>query len=124
MHIYKHIHTVNREDVDAAERNGLARPALYRLKLTSQKIKTLVEGIKSIALQEEPIGRLTDRTELADGLVLDKITSPIGVLLIIFESRPDCLPQVSFIICVLTVLMMPLAGLHFCVGSDFVTPSL
>lgn len=86
---------VNSEDVDAAERNGLSGPALYRLKLTSQKIKTLVEGIKSIGLQEEPIGRLTDRTELADGLVLDKITSPIGVLLIIFESRPDCLPQIA-----------------------------
>lgn len=52
-------------------------------------------GIRSIAEQEEPLGRLLSRMELADGLVLDKVSSPIGVLLIIFEARPDALPQIA-----------------------------
>ena len=86
---------VNTEDVTAAEKSGITGPSLKRLKLTPEKLRTLVEGIRSIAAQDEPIGELLTRTELADGLVLEKLTSPIGVLLIIFESRPDCLPQIA-----------------------------
>ena len=87
--------TTNAEDVAAAEKSGVVGPSLKRLRLTPEKIRTLVEGIRSIAEQTEPIGELMARTELADGLLLDKITAPIGVLLIIFESRPDCLPQIA-----------------------------
>ena len=86
---------INSLDVGIAEKNGLTGASLKRLKLTSEKIKTLVDGIRSIAVQPEPIGQLLLKTELSDGLILDKITSPIGVLLIIFESRPDCLPQIA-----------------------------
>jgi gamma-glutamyl phosphate reductase len=53
------------------------------------------DGIRAIAKQEEPVGRLISRMEIAEGLVLDKVTSPIGVLLIIFEARPDALPQIA-----------------------------
>ena len=53
------------------------------------------DGIRAIAQQEEPIGRLLSRVEVAEGLVLDKVSSPIGVLLIIFEARPDALPQIA-----------------------------
>lgn len=90
---------------------GLLGQLLKRLRLTPEKIDALVDGIKSIANQEEPIGKLLSRTELADGLELQKVTCPIGrknirylelsckvvlgVLLIIFESRPDCLPQIA-----------------------------
>lgn len=67
---------------------------LNRLRLTDQKLDSLVDGIRSIARQEEPVGKVLARTELSAGLVLEKTTCPIGVLLIIFESRPDCLPQI------------------------------
>jgi len=53
----------------------------------------VTEGIKQIAATPEPVGRVLSRTQLADGLVLQKETVPIGVLLVIFESRPDALPQ-------------------------------
>jgi delta-1-pyrroline-5-carboxylate synthetase len=84
----------NKADVEAA--NGkISDSLLQRLILKPAKIAQLADGIRAIARQEEPIGRLLSRTELADGLVLDKVTSPIGVLLIIFEARPDALPQIA-----------------------------
>lgn len=54
-----------------------------------------MQGIRAVAKQADPIGKLVTQTELAEDLVLDKICCPIGVLLVIFESRPDCLPQIA-----------------------------
>lgn len=85
----------NQMDVHAAELNALDEGLLARLKLTKGKLETLADGIRSIADSEEPIGRMLKRTELASGLVLHQETAPIGVLLVIFESRPDSLPQIA-----------------------------
>lgn len=78
---------------------GLQPSLLARLQLGPSKIKTLSEGLKQIAQQcrakNGHVGCVVNRTKIAEGLVLDKITAPIGVLMVIFESRPDCLPQVS-----------------------------
>ena len=68
---------------------------MQRLKLKPQKIKQLAEGLRSIAAQEEPIGKTLSHMEIAEGLQLQKVTAPIGVLLIIFEARPDALPQIA-----------------------------
>ena len=84
----------NNADVEAAT-GKISDSLLQRLILKPAKIAQLADGIRAIARQDEPIGRLLSRTELADGLVLDKVTSPIGVLLIIFEARPDALPQIA-----------------------------
>lgn len=86
---------MNAVDLKNAEAAKLDAQVVNRLKLTPAKIKTLVDGIRAIASQPEPIGQLLQRTELAEGLELEKTSCPIGVLLIIFESRPDCLPQIS-----------------------------
>jgi len=86
----------NAEDVAAAAASGAVSAVLLsRLALTTDKLRVLCAGIRSIAAQMEPIGKLLTRTELSAGLELDKITAPIGVLLVIFESRPDCLPQIA-----------------------------
>lgn len=69
---------VNKLDLDEAMANGLNSSILNRLKLTHGKLVTLAEGIRSIAKSDEPIGKVLTRTELTEGLVLDKITSPIG----------------------------------------------
>lgn len=88
------IMAANAEDCLAAQ-GEISESVMQRLKLKHDKIKQLADGIRSIARQDEPVGKLLSRMELADGLVLDKVTSPIGVLLIIFEARPDALPQIA-----------------------------
>mmetsp|Transcript_14158 Transcript_14158/g.24160 ORF Transcript_14158/g.24160 Transcript_14158/m.24160 type:complete len:796 (-) Transcript_14158:151-2538(-) len=85
----------NKIDLDNAEKDGTALPLVRRLKLTDAKLATLSSGIRQIADQPDPLGVVQAKRELADGLVLSQITVPIGVLMIIFESRPDSMPQIS-----------------------------
>ncbi|XP_050209866.1 delta-1-pyrroline-5-carboxylate synthase-like [Mercurialis annua] len=85
----------NDADVAAAELAGLEKSLISRLALKSGKIKSLANSIRVLANMEDPIGHVLKRTELADGLLLEKTSSPLGVLLIIFESRPDALVQIA-----------------------------
>lgn len=86
----------NQKDLAEAQRNGLAKPLLNRLSLSAEKLRGLSTGLKQIAeTSHNIVGRVLRHTKLADGLTLKQITVPIGVLLVIFESRPDSLPQVA-----------------------------
>ncbi len=85
----------NREDLERSERENLAAPLLKRLKFDEAKISDAVDGIKSLIGLEDPVGKTLLSTELDDGLELYKVTCPIGVIGIIFESRPDALVQIS-----------------------------
>ena len=85
----------NRRDLEAAETDRLAPALLHRLELSPAKLSTLVEGVETLAAAADPIGRVLRRTELDDGLVLRQVASPIGVLLVIFESRPDAAIQIG-----------------------------
>ncbi|XP_054733396.1 delta-1-pyrroline-5-carboxylate synthase [Anastrepha obliqua] len=86
----------NAKDLAEAKRHGLAKPLLSRLSLNSAKLKNLSIGLKQIAeSSHKNVGRVLRHTRLADNLELKQVTVPIGVLLVIFESRPDSLPQVA-----------------------------
>jgi delta-1-pyrroline-5-carboxylate synthetase len=86
----------NQRDLNDAQRDGLAKPLLSRLSLTPAKLRGLSAGLKQIAETSHSIvGKTLRRTKLAEDLELKQITVPIGVLLVIFESRPDSLPQVA-----------------------------
>ncbi|XP_030534427.1 delta-1-pyrroline-5-carboxylate synthase isoform X1 [Rhodamnia argentea] len=85
----------NEADVAAAEKAGYERSLIARLALKPGKITNLANSIRVLAKMEDPIGRVLKRTELADGLVLEKTSSPLGVLLIVFESRPEALVQIA-----------------------------
>lgn len=74
--------------------SSLSKALAGRLKLSREKLSNLADGILSIAAQDEPLDRVLGETELAEGLVLQQRTAPIGALLIIFESRPDSMPQI------------------------------
>ncbi|XP_037547009.1 delta-1-pyrroline-5-carboxylate synthase [Nematolebias whitei] len=82
--------------VSAGNRNQQFPAVLKRLSLTPVKLSSLTIGLRQIAMAaQDGVGRVLRRTRVAQGLELEQITVPIGVLLVIFEARPDCLPQVS-----------------------------
>ncbi|RJP86751.1 MAG: glutamate-5-semialdehyde dehydrogenase [Desulfobacteraceae bacterium] len=85
----------NQADLDAAAAENLAAPLLKRLKFQKDKIQEAVEGIGSLISLVDPVGVTLSATELDRGLELYKVSSPIGVIGIVFESRPDALVQIS-----------------------------
>jgi len=85
----------NKEDLAAAEKNKLSAPLLKRLKFDEGKIKEVCDGIESLIKLDDPVGKTLAATELDKGLELYKVSCPIGVIGIIFESRPDALVQIS-----------------------------
>ncbi len=89
----------NREDVirtsKLVERGEMARPLLDRLKLSDDKIMGMAEGVRSVAALPDPVGRELSALALDDGLELTQVTTPLGVVGAIFESRPDAVPQIA-----------------------------
>uniref|UniRef100_A0A8C8CB43 Delta-1-pyrroline-5-carboxylate synthase n=1 Tax=Oncorhynchus tshawytscha TaxID=74940 RepID=A0A8C8CB43_ONCTS len=84
----------NKTDMDLAA--NLSSALLNRLSLSPAKLNSLAIGLRQIAVaSQDSVGRVLRRTRVAHNLELEQITVPIGVLLVIFEARPDCLPQVS-----------------------------
>ena len=89
------IKAANERDLEAARRDGLQAPALKRLQFDAAKLRDVCLGLEALAEMEDPVGREQMRTELAEGLVLSRVACPIGVIGVIFESRPDALVQIG-----------------------------
>ncbi len=87
--------SANQEDLSAAEKDHLAMPLLKRLKFDEGKIAQTVAGIESLMALDDPVGQTLSAIELDDGLELYKVSCPIGVIGVVFESRPDALVQIS-----------------------------
>jgi glutamate-5-semialdehyde dehydrogenase len=87
--------SANQKDLVAAEKNSVAAPLLKRLKFDENKIADVVAGIDSLIKLDEPVGKTITATELDEGLELYKVSCPIGVIGVVFESRPDALVQIS-----------------------------
>lgn len=89
----------NAEDCHAAEelvRSGkLSQAAFARLRVTEKTIREMISRLEEVARLADPIGKRLATTELDDGLILYKESCPLGVVAVIFESRPDAVPQVS-----------------------------
>ena len=89
------IFAANKADLEEAEKTGLDTPLLKRLKFNEDKLNDVVSGIESLIDLNDPVGKVTLRTTLDDGLELTRVTCPIGVIGVIFESRPDALVQIA-----------------------------
>jgi len=86
---------VNEQDLVEAQKNNLAGPLLKRLKFDESKIAQTVAGIESLIKLDDPVGKTLAATELDAGMELYKVSCPIGVIGVVFESRPDALVQIS-----------------------------
>ncbi len=85
----------NRRDLEAAAAEAVPDPLVQRLSLSPGKLETLAKGVLQLAGMPDPVGRVLSRTLLDHRLELRKVTSPLGVLLVIFESRPDAVVQIG-----------------------------
>ena len=89
------IFQANKMDMDAAEENGVTEAVKKRLKFDESKLSDVTCGIEELIKLEDPIGRTQLKRQLDEGLILERINCPIGVIGIIFEARPDALVQIS-----------------------------
>ena len=80
---------------DLAAATGLAPALAKRLKLDAVKLDTLADGARQLAARTDPLGSVLARRKLDEGLVLEQVRCPLGVLAVVFESRPDALVQIA-----------------------------
>jgi glutamate-5-semialdehyde dehydrogenase len=83
------IKQANALDLDFAVKHGLSAAMLDRLKLDDKRIAGMARGLREVAVLADPVGRLLDERIRPNGLKLQKISTPIGVVVIIYESRPN-----------------------------------
>ncbi|HKW30758.1 MAG TPA: glutamate-5-semialdehyde dehydrogenase [Verrucomicrobiae bacterium] len=79
----------NALDMDAAVNHGLSSAMLDRLKLDDKRVAAMAKGLREVAALPDPVGRILDERVRPNGLKLQKISTPIGVVVIIYESRPN-----------------------------------
>lgn len=85
----------NLQDLEKAEQDGLQTPVLKRLKFDEAKINDVVKGIRELIELSDPLGKEQMRRELDSDLIMVRESCPIGVIGVIFESRPDAMVQIS-----------------------------
>ena len=91
----KEILEANGEDYKIAEKKGISKALLSRLKLSKEKLNSGIEGVRKVGELSDPVNQVQIKRELSGGLILERKTVPIGVLGVIFESRPDAVMQIS-----------------------------
>lgn len=79
----------NSKDSGLAEKRGLSRPLLDRLVLTEKRVKEMADSLREIASLKDPVGKILKQWKRPNGLIIKKISTPIGVIGIIYESRPN-----------------------------------
>ena len=89
------IFAANAEDLKAARESGISEAIVKRLKFDEHKLADCISGIEQLITLPDPLGKVTLKRQLDEGLNLYRITCPIGVIGVIFEARPDALVQIS-----------------------------
>ncbi|MFW6363884.1 MAG: glutamate-5-semialdehyde dehydrogenase [Spirochaeta sp.] len=89
------IFAANQEDITRSQEERISTPLLKRLKFNEAKLAGVTEGLRQLAGMENPLGKVLLTRELDSGLILQQVSCPIGVISMIFESRPDALVQIA-----------------------------
>ena len=79
----------NKIDLENGEKSGLTASLLDRLRLSEERINGMADGVRQVAALPDPVGRVLDGRTLKNGLQIEKVTVPMGVIGIIFEARPN-----------------------------------
>lgn len=85
----------NELDCELAEKEGISKPLYNRLKLGETKLKATIKGVRDVVSLPDPVGHISIHRELDEGLILKRVSCPLGVLGIIFEARPEALIQIT-----------------------------
>lgn len=88
----------NMQDCEAASTAGLSAALISRLRLDEPKFQSAVASMRAVALLPDPLGAVQIHRELDQGLILRRITCPIGVIGVVFEARPDALIQIAALV--------------------------
>jgi len=83
------IEEANRKDLAAGEKAGLSAALLDRLRITPERLRAMADGLRDVAALDDPVGRVIDERIRPNGLVITRVRDPIGVIGIIYESRPN-----------------------------------
>lgn len=108
----------NEKDITTAENNGMHSGMIDRLRLTEERIEAMAQGLEQIAGLEDPVGEMTERFTRPNGLVIEKRRVPLGVIGIIYESRPNVTAD-AFGLCFKTGNAVILKG-----GSDAICSNI
>lgn len=96
------IFCANKKDLELAskllELGEINKAVFERLKLDTAKLNNLIQGVKDLIELNDPVNNVLWQKELDKGLILKKISTPIGVVGVIFEARPDCFIQIASLI--------------------------
>jgi glutamate-5-semialdehyde dehydrogenase len=87
--------SANAADLAEAERSGLAAPLLKRLRFDGEKLEGAVAGLRALRSLPDPAGRVLSARRLDEGLTLRQVSCPIGLIAMVFESRPDAFVQMA-----------------------------
>ncbi len=107
----------NETDYENAIKNNMSDGLKDRLKLTPERIDGIIEGIRQVAELDDPVGRVLEERDLYNGLHISKVAVPMGVVGIIYESRPNVTPD-AFALCFKSGNVSILKGGKDCINSN------
>jgi glutamate-5-semialdehyde dehydrogenase len=79
----------NQQDIESAERAGLSKAIIDRLLLNDSRIQSMADGLKTVISLKDPVGEVLEGWRRPNGILIEKVRVPLGVIAIIYESRPD-----------------------------------
>jgi glutamate-5-semialdehyde dehydrogenase len=85
----------NQEDVESAKASGTSATVVDRLTLTDARVQSMADGLRAVAAQPDPVGEVVEGWRRPNGLLIEKVRAPLGVVAVIYEARPNVTSDVA-----------------------------